>query len=193
MEDNLEQMRRQISLLKGRLAQHEIVSDESIERTIGRYIKEYNRTRRQNLIMMTAVTVSAPLCLYNLRIPVWFIFLTISYFFVAICYELLSHDRIDETSFSDSDMVSISAKAAKMIRRNGQWLLFGIPMSAVWLALFAREIIRVNGGVENSTFLLAGAVTGGIIGGIIGLKRYRRSRDNARAIIDEVNRIRSQN
>lgn len=193
MEDNLEQMRRQISLLKGRLAQHEIVSDESIERTIGRYIKEYNRTRRQNLIMMTAVIVSTPLCLYNLRIPVWFIFLTISYFFVAICYELLSHDRIDETSFSDSDMVSISAKAAKMIRRNGQWLLFGIPMSAVWLALFGREIIRVNGGVENSAFLLAGAVTGGIIGGIIGLKRYRRSRDNARAIIDEVNRIRSQN
>lgn len=193
MEDNLEQMRRQISLLKGRLAQHEIVSDESIERTIGRYIKEYNRTRRQNLIMMTAVIVSTPLCLYNLRIPVWFIFLTISYFFVAICYELLSHDRIDETSFSDSDMVSISAKAAKMIRRNGQWLLFGIPMSAVWLVLFAREIIRVNGGVENSAFLLAGAVTGGIIGGIIGLKRYRRARDNARAIIDEVNRIRSQN
>ena len=193
MEDNLEQMRRQISLLKGRLAQHEIVSDESIERTIGRYIKEYNRTRRQNLIMMTAVIVSTPLCLYNLRIPVWFIFLTISYFFVAICYEFLSHDRIDETSFSDSDMVSISAKAAKMIRRNGQWLLFGIPMSAVWLALFAREIIRVNGGVENSAFLLAGAVTGGIIGGIIGLKRYRHSRDNARAIIDEVNRIRSQN
>ena len=64
---------------------------------------------------------------------------------------------------------------------------------AVWLALFGREIIRVNGGVENSAFLLAGAVTGGIIGGIIGLKRYRRARDNARAIIDEVNRIRSQN
>lgn len=193
MEDNLEQMRRQISLLKGRLAQHEIVSDESIERTIGRYIKEYNRTRRQNLIMMAAVTVSAPLCLYNLRIPVWFIFLTISYFFVAICYELISHTRIDETSFSDSDMVSISAKAAKMIKRNGQWLLFGIPMSAIWLTLFAREIIRVNGGVENSAFLLAGAVTGGIIGGIIGLKRYRRSRANARAIIEEVSRIRSLN
>lgn len=193
MEDNLEQMRRQISLLKGRLAQHEIVSDESIERTIGRYIKEYNRTRRQNLIMMAAVTVSAPLCLYNLRIPVWFILLTISYFFVAICYELLSHTRIDETSFSDSDMVSISAKAAKMIKRNGQWLLFGIPMSAIWLTLFAREIIRVNGGVENSAFLLAGAVTGGIIGGIIGLKRYRRSRANARAIIEEVSRIRSLN
>ena len=90
-------------------------------------------------------------------------------------------------------MVSISAKAAKMIKRNGQWLLFGIPMSAVWLALFAREIIRINGGVENSLFLLAGAATGGIIGGIIGLKRYRRSRANARAIIDEINRIRSQN
>lgn len=193
MEDNLEQMRRQMSALKGRLAQHEIVSDESIERTIGRYIKEYNRTRRQNLIMMAAVTVSAPLCLYNLRIPVWFILLTISYFIVAICYELISHTRIDETSFSDSDMVSISAKAAKMIKRNGQWLLFGIPMSAIWLTLFAREIIRVNGGVENSAFLLAGAVTGGIIGGIIGLKRYRRSRANARAIIEEVSRIRSLN
>ena len=56
MEDNLEQMHRQISLLKDRLAQYEIISDDTIERTISRYIKEYNRTRRQNLIISLSLS-----------------------------------------------------------------------------------------------------------------------------------------
>lgn len=186
MEDNLEQMRAQMSLLKDRLSRCEIITDKTVCDTIKGHIAIFNRTRRQNIIMMALSMVFTPLCLKSVGMPLWVIIFTMVFFLTALVYEMMSYGRIDDSSMSRDDLVAISCTAAKMIKRNARWLIFSIPTVIVWLALFVIEIIAVHGPAETGSYILAGATTGAVIGAILGTKRYLGARRNARSIIDEI-------
>lgn len=186
MEDNLEQMRAQMSLLKDRLARHEIIHDTMILKTIKAHVASFNRMRNQNLTIITAAMLSTPLCLSTLNMPLWFLIFTIAFFLTALIYEYLSHDKIDSNSFSKDDLVAMSTKAAKIIRRNARWFLFSIPTVTIWFVLFVSEIITTTDNPEGRLYYLAGVATGGIIGCIIGIRRYRYAQRNAQSLIDEI-------
>lgn len=181
----LEDMREQMSTLKKKLNQQEIVNEHLVRRSMK---KEVNTiTRRYNIVMVLSV----------LMVPYFYwVFVKLSGFsmafwigssiFMLICGGATFYNthKISDPDMMSHSLVEARKKVASAKKFDVDWLKFGIPAVILWFGWFTYEVYLQDNDLANGLFW--GGCVGGVIGAIAGFKFHFRTQRQYQDIIDQI-------
>jgi hypothetical protein len=182
----LEGMRQQLTTLKDKLNQQEILNDHIIRRSMKKEVN--NITRRYNIIMLIGLLMVpygywcfVKLC--GLSILFWIA----TSIFMLICAGATFYNsrKISDPGLMTHSLIEARKKVASAKKFESDWLLFGIPAVILWISWFFYEIYQIQGGDFNNGFFWGGCI-GGIIGAICCIKMHFKTQHQYQEVIDQI-------
>ena len=183
---NLEEMRQQMTTLKNKLNQQEIVNDRLIRRSMRNEVNSI--TRRYNIIMAIGILM-VPYgywCFVKLvGLSIFFWIATSIFMLICAGATFYNSRKISDPELMSHSLVEARKKVASAKKFESNWLLFGIPAVILWMGWFFYEIYQIQGGDFYNGFFLGGCI-GGIIGAIIGIKIHLKTQRQYQDVIDQI-------
>ena len=183
---NLEEMRQQMTTLKNKLNQQEIVNDRLIRRSMRNEVSNINR--RYNIIMAIGILM-VPYgywCFVKLvGLSIFFWIATSIFMLICAGATFYNSRKISDPGLMSHSLVEARKKVASAKKFESNWLLFGIPAVILWMGWFFYETYQIQGGDFYNGFFLGGCV-GGIIGAIIGIKIHLKTQRQYQDVIDQI-------
>ena len=181
----LEDMREQMSTLKKKLNQQEIVNDRLVRRSMKNEVSTI--TRRYTIVMILSV----------LTVPYFYwVFVKLSGFsmafwigssiFMLICGGATFYNtrKINDPDMMSHSLVEARKKVASAKKFDVDWLKFGIPAVIIWFGWFMYEVYLQDSDLVNALFW--GGCVGGVIGAIVGFKIHFKTQRQYQDIIDQI-------
>lgn len=188
----LQEMKEQIAILKKKLENETIVNETTIRRIMNEKARKLRGMGRGKTI---ASFISLPFlifCTIMLGCSLPFIIITTAYLSFAMIYTYITHRDMNSIDLMTDDLVVVSEKVAKLKKRYSTWFFYGIPFFIAWAAWFFYEM---NNSPEVSEHLhpaIIGGITGSIIGGIFGIRRYRTIQRISSDILLQIDDLKQQ-
>ena len=183
---NLEEMRQQMTTLKNKLNQQEIVNDRLIRRSMRNEVSNINR--RYNIIMAIGILM-VPYgywCFVKLvGLSIFFWIATSIFMLICAGATFYNSRKISDPGLMSHSLVEARKKVASAKKFESNWLLFGIPAVILWMGWFFYETYQIQGGDFYNGFFWGGCV-GGIIGAIIGIKIHLKTQRQYQDVIDQI-------
>ncbi len=184
----MEHMREQLNLLKGKLEKETIINERLLRKAMKEKVSSLNR----DAIGVSAMALfGIPYCTVVfptlINVSWWFIGVTDVFFIIALIYTYYSHKGIRAKELMDGNLIEVSRKMVRMRRMYATWLKFSIPFIIVWFAWFMYEILHKN--TNDGIPMAIGGVVGGIIGAFIGIRVYRRTRQRSLDVIMQIKEL----
>ena len=183
---NLEEMRQQMTTLKNKLNQQEIVNDRLIRRSMRNEVSNINR--RYNIIMAIGILM-VPYgywCFVKLvGLSIFFWIATSIFMLICAGATFYNSRKISNPELMSHSLVEARKKVASAKKFESNWLLFGIPAVILWMGWFFYETYQIQGGDFYNGFFLGGCI-GGIIGAIIGIKIHLKTQRQYQDVIDQI-------
>ena len=183
---NLEEMRQQMTTLKNKLNQQEIVNDRLIRRSMRNEVSNINR--RYNIIMAIGILM-VPYgywCFVKLvGLSIFFWIATSIFMLICAGATFYNSRKISDPGLMSHSLVEARKKVASAKKFESNWLLFGIPAVILWMGWFFYETYQIQGGDFYNGFFWGGCV-GGIIGAIIGIKIHFKTQRQYQDVIDQI-------
>ena len=190
MDFELEEMRRQMAILKEKLDKQEIVNDQLMRKAVGRKLRRLRNTRWRQLIIVLVGLVYMPILFYHLQIGLWFTLVTVFFFCFAALYDIYYTRGLNDSDLQNKRLLEIKEKVIRMKRMNARWLWFGIPFVIVWICTFFWLVYNKSAVPSEAAHGIAiGGLVGGCIGAVIGTVIYRRQQRSADELIDEIEEL----
>ena len=184
-----ENMRQQMTTLKNKLNQQEIINDRLIRHSMRNEVNTINR--HYNIIMILGI----------LMVPYFYwVFIKLSGFsmafwigssiFMLICVGATFYNsrKISDPDMMSHSLVEARQKVASAKKFDADWQKFGIPAVILWFGWFMYECYQIQGGDIDNPFFWGGCV-GGIIGAIAGYKYHFKTQRQYQDIIDQIEDI----
>ena len=144
---NLEEMRQQMTTLKNKLNQQEIVNDRLIRRSMRNEVSNINR--RYNIIMAIGILM-VPYgywCFVKLvGLSIFFWIATSIFMLICAGATFYNSRKISDPGLMSHSLVEARKKVASAKKFESNWLLFGIPAVILWMGWFFYEIYQIQGG-----------------------------------------------
>ena len=191
-EYDFESMRQQMSMLKNKLNQQEILNDRLIRRSMRDRVSNINRLY---YIMMAVALFMIP---YSYWVFVKSLDFSIA-FWIGTCVFMLicagatfynSH-KISDPGMMSHSLVEARKKVASAKKFDADWLFVGIPGIILWLGWFAYELYQQNGLEFTGAFW--GGCIGAVIGTVLGFKLHFKTQRQYQDIIDQIEDLTSDN
>ena len=190
---DLENMRQQMTTLKNKLNQQEIISDRLVRRSMK---NEVNTIARRYYIIMTIGLFMIPYgywCFVKLSgLSIFFWVVTCIFMLVCVGATYYTLRKINDPDMMNRNLVEARKKVASAKKFEANWLFFGIPAVVLWMSWFLYETYQIQGGDFNNGFFWGGCV-GGIIGAICGIKMHFRTQRQYQDIIDQIEDLKAEN
>ena len=165
---DFENMRQQMTTLKNKLNQQEIVNDRLIRRSMKDTAGNINR--RYTIVMI--------LGLFMIPYTYW-VFIKLSGFTVAFWL------NISDSNLMTNNLLDVRRHMARAKKFDANWLFFGIPGIIIFMGWFMYETYQTQGGGIDNPFFWGGCF-GGIIGAIIGFMMHFKTQRQYQDIIDQI-------
>ena len=190
---DLENMRQQMTTLKNKLNQQEIISDRLVRRSMK---NEVNTIARRYYIIMTIGLFMIPYgywCFVKLGgLSLFFWIVTSIFMLVCAGATYYTCRKINDPHLMNRNLVEARKKVASAKKFEANWLFFGIPAVVLWMSWFLYETYQIQGGDFNNGFFWGGCI-GGIIGAICGIKMHFRTQRQYQDIIDQIEDLKAEN
>jgi hypothetical protein len=181
----LEDMREQMSTLKKKLNQQEIVNDRFVRRSMK---KEVNTiTRNYNIIMALGVLMVP----YSYWVFIKLLGFSMAFWigtsiFMLICAGATFYNtrKISDPDMMSHSLVEARKNVASAKKFDVDWLKFGIPTVILWFGWFTYEVYLQDNDLANGLFW--GGCVGGVIGAIAGFKIHFKTQRQYQDIIDQI-------
>jgi hypothetical protein len=183
---DLENMRQQMTTLKNKLNQQEIVNDRFVRRSMR---NEVNTITRRYYIIMALGLFMIPYgywCFVKLSgLSIFFWIVTSIFMLVCVGATFFTLRKINDPNLMNHNLVEARKKVASAKKFEANWLFFGIPAVVLWLGWFLYEVYQIHGGAIGNGIFWGGCI-GGIIGAICGLSINFRTQRQYQDIIDQI-------
>ena len=189
MDAQLEEMRQQLTTLKQKLNEQEIVNDRLMRRSMRNTVS--NITRRYYITMALAL----------LMVPYgYWVFVKLSHFSVAfwiassifmlVCGAATFYNsrKISDSGLMSHSLVEARRKVASAKKFDADWLLIGIPLVLLWLGWFFYEVYQQDNDMFDNGIFWGGCV-GGFLGAVIGFAIHFKTQRQYQEIIDQIEDI----
>ena len=183
---DLENMRQQMTTLKNKLNQQEIINDRLIRRSMR---NEVNTITRRYYVIMAVGLFMIPygywcfVKLCGLSLSFWIV--TSLFMLVCVGATFYINRKISDPNLMNRNLVEARKIMASAKKFEANWLFFGIPAVVVWLGWFFYEIYQIHGGAIDNGFFWGGCI-GGLIGAICGLSLNFKTQRQYQDIIDQI-------
>ena len=188
-ENQFEDMRQQMTMLKNKLNQQEIVNDRLIRHSMKKTASNINRTYIWLIIisvLMVPYGYWAFVVLSHFSIPFWIG----TSILMLVCGGATYYNKrnLSDTNLMTNSLVDVSRRMARAKKFDADWLLFGIPAIILWLGWFFYEVYKQNHELLSHPMFWAGCV-GGTIGAICGFAIHFKTQRQYQDIIDQIEDI----
>lgn len=187
---NLDELRRELNLLKSRLSEQVRVNEEHIMKEAKGHM---SKMRIQTICLLVLGIWAIIFCPYvfwavlDMSVP----FIVVTTIFLAVCLvaNVVSYIQLQKADLS-CNLVDAGRRVSKFKLYTKRWQTIGICFIIPWFLWFVAEDLTKSGRDASYAWgILAGAVIGGLIGLVIGLrtnKSFIRSSDELLKQIDEL-------
>ena len=184
-EMNLEEMRSQFAILKEQLTKQEIVSDRLLRETMKAKSKVISNLKLSGYVWCSLGLIFIPLLYFTHMTSLAFVIATCLLVVVAIVSTYYLHKPVDKLNFMKDDLATVAhvmAEYRKQFTQKG--LIIALLVCILWTIWFYYEIWKHL--QTDLWFYIIFALFGGLYGGISGYKDYRKARNAAQEIIDDI-------
>ena len=185
----LESMRQQMTTLKNKLNQQEIVNDHLMRHSMKKTVSDINRTYIWLIViglLMVPYGYWAFVKLTGFSMAFWIG--TSILMLVCAGATYYNKTRVKDVNLMTNNLVDVSRRMARAKKFDADWLFFGIPAIILWLGWFAYESYLIVGNIEQN-WLMYGGIIGGIIGAICGFSIHFKTQRQYQDIIDQIEDI----
>lgn len=189
INNELEQMREQIALLRRKLDKETIINEQLLRRTMHDKVRGL---RRDNLTMIIIGTLAIPYTaiVFNyLGMSLAFSIATCILLVVSILATWWGQRDLHADELLYGDVVSAGKKMLRFKQMNDRWLWFAIPLLLAWLAWLVWEAYQQIGGTPLFNGFVTGAIVGIFIGGIIGGVYRSRMKRRVREVLAHIEEL----
>ena len=189
LSQELEEMKQQISLLKDKLENQNIINEQIFRNTLKDKVSNINRTA---LIQCTILIAAIPLCFFNLEnigASMAFNLFTNIFLLIALVYTWWSHKGLNTKAIVTDDLIKTAEKAIRTRKLYKRWYYFSYPWLFVWLIWLGWEFYNISENIYMLIGLTAGALIGGIVGGTWGWLQKRKIFQNIDDILTQIKNI----
>ncbi|MBE6261928.1 MAG: hypothetical protein E7107_14130 [Prevotella sp.] len=189
----LENMRQQMTTLKNKLNQQEIVSDRLMRRSMR---NEVNTIARRYYIIMFVGLFMVPYgywCFVKLGgLSIFFWIITSIFMLVCTGATFYTYRKISDPDMMNRNLVEARKRVASAKKFEANWLFIGIPAVVLWMSWFLYETYQLHGGALTNGLFWGGCI-GGIIGAICGLSLNFKTQRQYQDIIDQIEDLTAEN
>ncbi|MBE6214333.1 MAG: hypothetical protein E7131_06625 [Rikenellaceae bacterium] len=188
--DNMElnEMREQISLLRDKLRQQEIVSEAAIMAAVKKGVKTLNR---RGVAVIIVGLFALPFCcaIFSLiGMSVSFVIFTAIVLIISVLATAYAHFGLGFINVARTNLVQVGLQTARLRKIYKSWLCIAIPLILIWLYFSFRELAGLYGyDKESLTAMITAGAIGGIIGGAIGFWIDFRTIHEADEVLEHIN------
>lgn len=178
-------MREQISLLREKLRQQEIVSESAIMAAVRKGVKTLNR---RGIAMTLFGLFTVPFCCGTwamLGSSIGFVIGTAFMLIFSVFGTMYAHFGLGFTNVARTNIVQVGLQTARLRKIYKLWYYYSIPVLLIWGYFYYREITNIYGGVML-TIMLIGSVIGALIGLAIGLWIHFRTLHEADEVLEHI-------
>ena len=189
INNEMEQMREQIALLRRKLDKESIINEQLLRRTMHDKVRGL---RRDNLTMIIIGTLAIPYTaiVFNyLGMSLAFSIATCILLVVSILATWWGQRDLHADELLYGDVVSAGKKMLRFKQMNDRWLWFAIPLLLAWLAWLVWEAYQQIGGTPLFNGFVTGAIVGIIGGGIIGGVYRSRMKRRVREVLAHIEEL----
>ena len=183
---DFENMRQQMTMLKNKLNEQQIVNDRLMRRSMKKEVNVINRRYIFTCFLCLAMIPYGYWAFVKLNgssIGVWVTMCILM--LITLVYTVYIGRHLHNSNLYDRDLVDAYKKVAQAKRLDSEWLKFGIPAAILWFGYFLYDqYIKLAG--EHFLFFMVTMIVCGTIGGLIGYKIHRRNQNNYQEIIDQI-------
>lgn len=170
--NELEEMRRQMAVLKEKLEKEEILSDRLLRNTMQNQVRSIRRRANLSIVGGVFVLIVGPMAFSSLGTSTTFIVVTSLMMLVMMLLTVMMHSKLREADVRDGELLAVARNARHLKDDYRRWRYIGIPLGIVWLAWLVVEVMHGQSNPTDSLIMLSPVVIGGIIGGILGVMRH---------------------
>ena len=166
-----EQMQQQMQQLREKLDKQKIVNERILKKSCSQTVSRLRFKANLPILFGVAAMLLVP-SLRSFGVSMGFILFTWALMLVCIVATVLTNRHIPQM---DRDLVTATRELTRFKKIHAEWIKFAIPMVIVWVGALCWDLFR-NGNGDDPLLrysLLAGIVTGIILGGILGFKVRR--------------------
>ncbi|MCQ2280642.1 MAG: hypothetical protein MJZ49_07575 [Bacteroidales bacterium] len=183
----LEALHEQAALLKKKLDQETIVSEEVLRKTMSRKVRTINAQAITSGIAAVVVIAFAIFYFPTLGLSTYFSIGTIVMMLICVFFTLKYHKNVNAKSMG-SDLVSVAKIMKKLKTDYMNWLKYGFAMAIGWATWFCIELRIASGTWHEALSTVIAVVVGLFLGGFIGFRMHKKVVNTCDEIIDSVKR-----
>ncbi len=187
--DNMElnEMREQISLLREKLRQQEIVNESAIMAVIRKGVRTLNR-RGVAMILFGLFVLPFSCAFFSLMgMSASLVIFTAILLISSILATAYAHFGLGFTNVARTNLVQVGLQTARLRKIYKLWHCISIPIILIWFYFLSRELAGLYGyDKESLTILITSSAIGGIIGLAIGLWIDFRTLHEADEVLEHI-------
>ena len=183
---DFENMRQQLTTLKNKLNQQEIVNDRLIRHSMEKTAS--NISRKYNIVMLLGI----------LMVPYFYwVFIKLSGFsmtfwiassiFMLVCVGATYYNsrNLNDSNMMTNNLVDVRRRMARAKKFDADWLFIGIPFAITFLGWFMYESYLLHPDAFFNGLFWAGCI-GGTLGAIWGFSLHFKTQRQYQEIIDQI-------
>ena len=187
-DKEMDAMRQQMSTLKKKLDQQEIVNDHIIRQSMRKTANSI-KTRYYAIMAISLMMIPYTYMVLVIRQGISLSFWIATAVFMLVCCGATYYNSLNVNipNAMGRNLIEVSHRMARAKKFDANWLFFGIPAVIVWLGWLTWEFYQLD--AETARYMFYGIICGGIFGAILGFKMHFETQRQYQDIIDQIEEI----
>ena len=184
-DKEMDAMRQQMSTLKKKLDQQEIVNDHIIRQSMRKTANSI-KTRYYAIMAISLMMIPYTYMVLVIRQGISLSFWIATAVFMLVCCGATYYNSLNVNipNAMGRNLIEVSHRMARAKKFDANWLFFGIPAVIIWLGWLTWEFYQLD--AETARYMFYGIICGGIIGAICGFKMHFKTQRQYQEIIDQI-------
>ena len=182
----LDELREQVALLKYKLQHQKIVSERAIGDAAQKGIGKLNTMGTISLVFGVFAVVYCTIVFHQMGFSTAFVIGTAIFLGMSAIATIYTHSSLRPIDVAHGNLVEIMQKLIRFRKIYSYWNIYSIPALLVWCFFLYYDALQA---LSDATPFLIGGGVGGVLGVILGLKRYFKIMRETDSIIAKINEL----
>lgn len=167
----LEEMREQIAMLKGKLENQKIVNEKQLRNSMTNKMSKIDRTMLGTVIAGLIALIYCTWFFTSLmHLSAAFTFATAALISACLVITLYKHHSFRRIDISRGNIIDVVERLTKINKHYNNWWKIALPILLVWYGWFAYELLTLYNYNSHVIGICVGCFVGGVIGLYAGFK-----------------------
>ena len=182
----LDELREQVALLKNKLQHQKIVSERAISDAAQKGIGKLNTMGTISMVFGAFAVVYCTIAFHRMGFSTAFVIGTAIFLGTCALATIYTHCSLRPIDVANGNLVEIMQKLIRFRKIYSYWNVYSIPALLVWCFFLYYDALQAFS--DATPFLIGGGV-GGVLGTILGVKRYFKIMRETDSIIAKINEL----